>query len=414
MSKAALTNAEDLIEVRYSGQPCQVNKQQLLQQERMNALDCLAGGIAHEFNNVLQTVRGYVAFAMDELPRESQAWSDLDQALQATDRAAGLTRSLLDFARAEEQDCERYDVRDVLQGLNDLLRPVIGEDIALQAIAEPTPMVGVADLQGLRQTLLNLCINARDAMPDGGELVVTAETFHATQVAAATVAGLAAGEYCRIRVTDSGTGIPEHVQEKIFEPFFSTKEVGRGTGLGLATVYGFVQRSGGRVVVYSEPGVGTTFSIYLPLEEAGNMSQSILLPECPADEPPLVLLVEDDPQVCEVGCRSLEAAGYEVLVANDGEAGLEAYIDNVDRIDLVILDVVLPRLGGRRVFEEIRRLQSDVPVIFTTGFDPQSVIGAAGGQLADRTIAKPYDAPHLLAEVASLLTGREAKVASLC
>lgn len=378
----------------------------LHQKDRVYSLDCLAGGIAHEFNNVLQAVRGYVSFAMDEVATDSQASSDLEQALLATDRAAALTRNLLDFVRTEEEASERHDLRDLLSELDDLLRPVIGEGVTFRTVSPNCPLVSNSNAEELRQSLLNLCINARDAMPDGGELVVTAEAFEIDSATAALFAGLAEGTYCRLRVTDSGEGIPPEHVERVFDPFFSTKEVGRGTGLGLATVYGFVQRSGGRVVVYSEPGCGATFSLYLPIEEIDGMNNDPQSPELRCEPSSVVLLVEDDPQVREVGRRSLQAAGYGVLVAVDGESGLEAYVANADRIELVVLDVVLPGLGGRRVFEEIRRLQSDVPVIFTTGFDPESAVGASGGQLADATLGKPYDRQQLLTTVKSLIAAR--------
>ncbi|MEM6654618.1 MAG: ATP-binding protein [Planctomycetota bacterium] len=399
----------DVTDERTTAAELDAKEQEFKQKQRMDALDCLAGGIAHEFNNVLQAVRGYVSFAQDELADGSQARADLDQALMATDRAAALTRSLLDFARAKEEVIERYDIREIIFGLRDLLRPVIGEDIDLKTHTGNRPLFCEADSQGLRQSLLNLCINARDAMPDGGELLVAARPVEVDDVTRRATPGLAAGHYAKIQVTDSGSGIPPEVVERVFDPFFSTKEVGRGTGLGLATVYGFVNRSGGGIAVHSESGRGSTFSLYLPIEEVHGMSNSESSPDLCAGEGQVVLLVEDDPQVREVGERSLRLAGYEVLTADDGEAGLELFIENAGRVDLVILDSVLPRLSGRRVFEDIRRLQSEVPVIFVTGFDPVSSIGASSGPMADAVIAKPYDRSELLSEVKSLVDTRRVR-----
>lgn len=372
------------------------NELQLAQRDRMEALDCLAGGIAHEFNNILQATRGYVSFALDEQQEGSQSWDDLRKALEVSDRATEITRSLLDFARAQEASHDSYQVADELQGFRTLLRPVIGEHIAFKTQVTDQPMTCSADLQGLRQSLLNLCINSRDAMPDGGRLTITAEPFVVDQLTGPLLPVLGAGSYCRVRVADDGSGIAPGSVDQVFNPFFSTKEVGRGTGLGLATVHGFAQRNGGHVEVYSEEARGTVFSIYLPVEEELEMPNEVMQPELADRDLPLVLLVEDDPRVREVGRRILESSGCRVIEAADGESALELYVEHVHEVALVVLDVVLPRLSGRKVFEEIRRLQSEVPVVFTTGFDPASPAGKEDGQLANHTLAKPYDRRQLV------------------
>ncbi len=392
----------DIHEYRLASQEARDRQHQLMQRQRMEAIDCLAGGIAHEFNNVLQAVSGYISFASAELDAESQAFRDLAQAREAVGRATQLTRDLLGFARAQEEGMQATDINDVVEGLIDLLRPVLGADIELRLRRTNAKMTAKVDVLELRQALLNLCLNARDAMPEGGWLSISAERFRVVDQGAA--GALDPGVYCRIFVTDTGCGIPNESQRQVFDPFFTTKEAGKGTGLGLAAVYGFTQRAGGGVAVYSCDGTGTTFSLYLPIEEI-DVDCDANTEKSGVDGGSLgcVLLIEDDTHVREVTTRMLERAGYRVISRSDGETGLEAFIENAHDISLVLVDAVLPRLSGRRVYEEIRRLQLTVPIVFCTGHDPASVHGEEAGKVGDALLAKPFDYDQLLKTISELV-----------
>ncbi|TWT89653.1 Blue-light-activated protein [Pseudobythopirellula maris] len=381
------------------------SERRFLQRQRMDAIDSLAGGIAHEFNNVLQAVRGYVAFAMEEVEPGTQPHLDLEQSLVATDRAAALTRKLLAYTREPEFLGRSFDVGDVLNELLDLLRPVIGENIDLRTRWPSQELPVVGEQVALRQALLNLCVNARDSMPEGGELLVRAEPFRVYETRTDTAAELPAGEYCRIWVTDSGVGVPRELRDSIFDPFFTTKKVGHGAGLGLAVVRGVVDRFGGAIHVHSEPGVGASFCLILPVHKGQAMNDPCV---AAAGLSGTVLWIEDEPLVREVGRRMLEAAGLDVIAVRDGEAGLEALADHANEIDLVVSDVVLPGVSGARLLEETRRIRHGLPFVFCTGYDPMSAHGRKLLDLGAEVIAKPFDRDALLEVVAAQLPARAA------
>ncbi|MEM6331510.1 MAG: ATP-binding protein, partial [Planctomycetota bacterium] len=402
----------DIDDYRRASESVRQQQQQLMQRQRVDAIDCLAGGIAHEFNNVLQAVGGYIGFAQETLAAGTQAYLDLAQARHALDRAAKLTRDLLCFAKADESVQGPVDINRVVSGLMELLRPVLGADIDLRLRRSPQPVTTRANLLELRQALLNLCINARDAMPEGRALSISAEPLRVHH--AGEIASLQPGSYCRLMVTDTGCGIPAEHQPRVFDPFFTTTEAGRGTGLGLAAVYGFLQRSGGDVTLYStqrvsrlEPG-GTTFNLFLPIERGDEMSERDQRAIGERGAGQSLLIIEDDRHAGEVARRSLEDAGYRVILRGDGESGLEAYIEHADVISLALIDAVLPRLSGRRVYEEIRRLQTALPIVFCTGHDPASLHGDGPGRLGDAVLAKPFDRGQLLGVVQRLLADRPA------
>ncbi|MEM8865217.1 MAG: response regulator [Planctomycetota bacterium] len=388
---------------RVAAQAAREREQRMMQRQRMQAVDCLASGIAHEFNNVLQAMGGYVSFARDELSPDSQPYADLTAALSAADRAATLTRSLLDFARAEEGAQTACDINRVVNGLYELMGPILGEDMQFCLQTSAKPLVTKANVTELRQSLLNLCVNARDAMPSGGSLNISVEPFRISELHVDTIGGLKPGLYCRISVVDTGCGLMPELSEQIFDPFFTTKDSGVGAGLGLATVHGFVQRSNGFVSVFSEgPDTGAALSMYLPVEET--IVTNELEPSAETEQHrQTILLAEDDASVREIARRMLENAGYRVLCEADGEAALETYIENAEDISLVLLDAVLPRLTGRMVFEQIRRFHADVPIVFYTGYGADSVQGEMLGQSVNAVLSKPFDEEQLLRTIGGLL-----------
>lgn len=348
---------------------------QLRHKQRMEAVGSLAGGIAHEFNNLLHVIKGYTEFAIEQYEQESTIdLDDLREAVGASNRATRLTRQLLDFSRSEEPDLTREDSNTIVTDLQSLIRPLLGEQVTFRThLCEPTAPV-LADRTLLTQALMNLCVNARDAMPDGGTLMITTECVQVDEQEAELRTNIKPGQYSRFSVTDTGCGIPVDLIGRIFDPFFTTKEAGKGTGMGLAFVYGVVQQHQGFVDVSSEPDVGTTFEIYLPLccvDEGAEPTPRLKKHPVP-ENAPLILVAEDEKTVRKVATRILERNGYATIVAEDGEEAVLQFRQNADRISLVLLDVTMPKLSGRKAFEEIRRIRPDTPAVFCTGYDPHS------------------------------------------
>lgn len=382
---------------------------QLLQQQKMEAVGSLAGGMSHEFNNLLQAIRGYTCFARDALEKDTEPYRDLNQVLVATDRAAELTRQLLDYSRTNSVEPCICSANEIVDELTLLLRPLISETIEMILQLDPQGPQLYADPKFLQQVLMNLCINARDAMPDGGKLCIRTERIDVSRLESQGHAELKPGQYVRFLVTDTGTGIPPEVQDRIFEPFFTTKEVGTGTGLGLAMAFGVVQQNGGFINCYSEIGFGTTFRIYLPTsgensmnqqcEQEQNNNQSAVL----EGQGKTILLAEDDHLVSEVGRRMLSRAGYTVISAEDGEEALQLIIANVDQIDLLLLDVCMPKMTGRAVLEHVRRMELSVPVCFCTGYDPEASQSAALRDMGCHVVEKPFAEQKLLGIIRTAL-----------
>ncbi len=283
---------------------------QILQQQKMDAVGSLAGGVAHEFNNLLQAIRGYTCFARDAIEKNTEPYRDLEKVIFATDRAGMLTRQLLNFSRSDSSEPQRCYANEIVEALVSLLRPLIPVTIEMHVNLEPHDPRLHADPQLMQQVLLNLCINARDAMPDGGKLTIRTEQVYISESESDGHAELLPGRYVRFLVTDTGSGIPREVQDRIFEPFFTTKEVGSGTGLGLAMAYGVVQRGGGLLNFYTETNDGTTFRIYMPMSEEDDMNQIENDQENGSRDQlqgdgELILFAEDDQLVSEVGRRML-------------------------------------------------------------------------------------------------------------
>ncbi|HUY33410.1 MAG TPA: response regulator [Pirellulales bacterium] len=376
---------------------------QLRQSQKLEAVGALAGGIAHEFNNLLQAIHGYTMYALEGLPAGVRRRQDLEQVVKAADRAAMLTRQLLSFSRHQAIERVMVDPRRIASELLDLLRPLIGEHIDLQVCLAADVGSLRADPGLLQQMLLNLCINARDAMPDGGRLTLK---MHPVGVAPrfCELHSLAKpGSYVAFSVADNGCGMSPELKERIFEPFFTTKEVGHGTGLGLAMVHGAVQQHEGAIEVESELGRGTTFTIYLPIT-AGAES----LPAEPAVTPArggqeTILVAEDEPMVRDLAVRILTRAGYQLLLAADGVQAVELFQEHADTISLALLDAIMPKLTGREVYERIQLAKPDLPVVFCSGYNPETE--QMRPLLAEglRIVQKPFDSETLLRAVRAAL-----------
>jgi PAS domain S-box-containing protein len=341
---------------------------QLLQAQKMEAVGQLAGGIAHDFNNILTAIMGYGNLIKIQMEKDSTVSTYMLYILDSAERAAKLTRNLLAFSRKQMISLKPINVNEVIKGVEKILHRLIGEDVELSNHCSDSDLIIMADSTQLEHVLMNLATNARDAMPDGGNLSIRSD-FTEIDERFITLYGYGeTGKYAVITVSDTGEGIDEQSKEKLFEPFFTTKAVGKGTGLGLAMVYGIVKQHNGFINVYSEPGIGTTFKIYLPLIHAEITAiQEIELPISKGGTE-TILVAEDDALVRKLIREILEGAGYEIVEASDGEDAIKVFRENKMRIKLLILDVMMPKKNGKEVYETIKESFPLIKVIFTSGY----------------------------------------------
>ncbi|MFL5623258.1 MAG: PAS domain S-box protein [Gemmatimonadaceae bacterium] len=381
---------------------------QLRQAQKMEAVGQLAGGIAHDFNNLLTAIRGYSDILMESLAANDSRREDVAEISKAAERASGLTRQLLAFSRKQILQPRVVNLNDVVTGLGSMLRRLIGEDIEMITRTGQLEGQVAADVGQLEQVLVNLAVNARDAMPKGGTLTLeTADVQLDEHYGARQGATVPAGPYVMLAVSDTGIGMDRDTRARVFEPFFTTKEVGKGTGLGLSTVYGIVKQSGGFVWVYSEPGHGTTFKIYLPRVAAGAS------PVAPVAEvarenrgSETILLVEDEETVRNLATRILRKQGYTVLSARHGRQAEGIAGEYRHDIHLVITDVVMPEMGGRDLASALGALRPDVPILYVSGYTDDEIIRRGMLEPTMAFIEKPFTANALLRKVRELLDSR--------
>jgi PAS domain S-box-containing protein len=371
--------------------------------QKMESIGRLAGGVAHDFNNLLTVINASAELAMREAPDDSSVQRDLQEIRAAGDRAAALTRQLLAFSRQQVLRREVLSLNGVVTGFLTLLNRVIGEDIKVEVRLGPDVPNIIADANQLEQVLMNLSVNARDAMPRGGTLTIGTGAADIDDTHAATREGLSPGRYATLSVTDTGVGMDEHTQAKIFEPFFTTKETGRGTGLGLATVYGIVKQTGGSIYVYSELGRGTMFLIYLPITSAEIEVPVTEKTEAPSVGKETILLVEDEDSIRLVARRVLQHAGYTVLEAESGPAALELYKRHTGPLDLVLTDLVMPGMSGIELAAELRKLNPALKFLFASGYSAEAVAEEFVHEGEWNFIGKPYGLRELTAEIRRIL-----------
>ncbi len=348
---------------------------QLLQAQKMEAVGQLAGGIAHDFNNILTAVIGYGYMLQLKLKEDNSLRTYADNILSLSEKAAHLTQSLLAFSRKQVMHPRAVNLNEVIRTVEKLLFRIIGEDIQLKTNLSAEEMIIMADHVQIEQVLMNLATNARDAMPQGGLLTIDTDQIDMEREFIRGHGYGKEGSYAVISVTDSGAGIDKETQDKIFEPFFTTKEAGKGTGLGLSMVYGIIKQHDGYINVYSEPGKGTTFRIYLPLIEATAEKMKPLNIKPLETGTETILLAEDEPEVRVFNKKLLEEYGYRVIEAMDGDDAIGKFKLHKDKIHLVILDVIMPNRNGREVYEAIRKITPDVRVIFTSGYPAEHING---------------------------------------
>ena len=370
------------------------------QAQKMEVVGHLAGGVAHDFNNVLTVITSTAELALPATRDGEPAHEALQTIRDASTRAARLTGQLLAFSRQQILQPALVDLNDVVAGLVPMVRRVVGETIVLDARTAGGPVTVLVDRGSLEQAVLNIAINARDAMPDGGTLTIAVRTARLEGDGGAPA--LAPGHYAALSVADTGTGMSEAVRQRIFEPFFTTKAVGKGTGLGLAMVHGVVQQSGGDVTVQSTPGAGSTFTVYLPLA-AGVPARPAEVSRTVTAGHETVLVVDDDPDIRQVVRRALSYAGYDVLLADSGEAALQTLDSRDGRVDLVLTDVMMPGIGGRELAARVRARHPGARILFSSGYAENAI--AHHGVLADgvQFIAKPYSLQALTAKVRETL-----------
>jgi CheY-like chemotaxis protein len=370
----------------------------------MEAIGTLAGGVAHDFNNILTAINGYGTLALMTMGKDDLNRLNIQQILESADRAAHLTRDLLLFSRKQPLDRKPVELNEGIRKLGTFLARVIGEDIAFKTVLSGGSLRVLADQHQIDQVLMNLATNARDAMPKGGVFTITTKQV-ALNKEFTSAQGLAMpGTYAMITVSDTGTGMDEETRQRIFEPFFTTKDVGKGTGLGMAVVYGIVKQHDGLVTVYSEPGQGATFRIYLPVNETSAAAMKAAV----AEEPPgrgseTILLAEDDKMVRDMIVRMLENFGYTVITAIDGEDAVQQFARNRDRIGLLLFDLIMPKKTGKDAYDEIREMRPDIKVIFQSGYDPDMVRRKTLLEQNVPVLYKPVPMAALLKKLRSVL-----------
>ncbi len=379
-------------------------EKQFLQSQKMEAVGQLAGGIAHDFNNLLTIIAGYSQLILDRLPPGDGVREKVEEIKNAGDRAAALTHQLLAFSRRQVLQPQVVDLNQVVANLDKMLQRLIGEDIDLVSLCPPGVGRVKVDPGQIEQVILNLAVNARDAMPQGGKLTIETANIELDESYASTHMAVKPGPYVMLAVSDTGHGMDPETQSHIFEPFFTTKEQGKGTGLGLSTVYGIVKQSGGNIWVYSEPGKGATFKIYLPrVEEAPQPKTEVERPAARLLGTETILLVEDEAAVRLLVRGTLEQSGYSVLDAGSGAEALVMANERTQPIHLLVTDVVMPGMSGREVAEHVTLAHPETKVLFMSGYTDDAVVRHGALESSAAFVQKPFTPDSLLRKVREVL-----------
>ena len=376
----------------------------LRQAQKMEAIARLSGGVAHDFNNLLTSILGFSAMAQDELDEHDQAYADIEQVIRAGERARDLTHQLLTLGRKRQFDIRSVDINALLTGLDSLLRRTLGEDVELVTVMnEPIGPVASNDTS-LEQVIVNLAVNARDAMPKGGKLTISTEEVYLEKSDLDKLPDIEAGLYAKITVSDTGVGMREDIKAYVFEPFFTTKREGEGTGLGLSTVHSIIRQCKGAVAFDSERGRGTEFRIYLPIEVGEVESKVEVQPtEKVVGGTETVLIVEDEDSVRRLGFRILGALGYTVLQARYGTEGLHVARSHKEPIHLVLSDVVMPQMSGPDMIREMKKVRNDFKVLYVSGFTQDRVASVDEEGRPVHLILKPFTHDVLARRVRDVL-----------
>jgi PAS domain S-box-containing protein len=385
---------------------------QLIQSQKMEAIGQLAGGVAHDFNNLLAVIMGYGELLLGDFPPDDPKGNDVGEMLAAAKRGVALTRQLLAFSRQQMIQPTTLDLNEIVEGIEKMLRRIIGEHIRLSTKLQSDLAHFRADASQVEQILLNLTVNARDAMPEGGRLHIATRNETLDEATTAPHPGANPGEYVVLSVTDTGVGMSEETKKRVFEPFFTTKEVGKGTGLGLSTVYGIVRQSGGFIEIRSKLGEGSTFEVYFPRNEVGQATQQSSAPPAPLQKATeTVLIVEDDEGVRVVASRILRDQGYTVLEARRASEARRIWEKHGATIDLLLTDVVMPDVNGPRLAEELTKTRPGLRVLYMSGYPGAGGLAVPPGA-ALSCIEKPFTPSSLAAKVREMFGSRRSTPAS--
>ena len=383
-------------------------EKQLLQSQKMDAIGQLAGGVAHDFNNILSTIIGSAHLSLMKITDDNIARQDISQILESAQRATALTQSLLAFGRKQAVDLRVHDINEIISGFEKFLLRIIREDIALKTVLTDEKLPIMADRGQIEQVLMNLATNARDAMPHGGELLIETKRLEIDEQFVKKHGYGKLDKYACITVTDSGMGMDEATKRKIFEPFFTTKEVGKGTGLGLAVVYGIVKKHDGYVNVVSARGKGSSFNIFLPITTTAAEEITVDKPSehtSARGGSETILLAEDDAALRKLMTTVLSHHGYTVITAADGEEAVASFVINSECIDLVMLDGIMPRKNGKEVYKEISRFHPGIKVVFISGYSENDFVSEHSAAANIAFIHKPVSPSDLLKKVRTFLDG---------
>ncbi|MBK9710594.1 MAG: response regulator [Kouleothrix sp.] len=400
--------ARDISERRRAEEERRQLEDQLLQAQKMESIGTLAGGVAHDFNNMLTAIIGNIQLVLEDVLPDSPDYPLLTEIEKAAMRATALTRQLLTFSRRQPIERRTVDLNGTITEVSQMLRRIIGEDVEIAIRQAPGMAPILADPAQVQQVVMNLAVNARDAMPEGGRLLIATGVVDLDEAACRNYAWARPGRYVQIVVSDTGVGMDVETQQRIFEPFFTTKERGRGTGLGLSVVYGIIKQHEGFIQVASEPGHGTTFTIFLPAPSFVSDAVAPELSHMVRGGHETILVAEDESSLRYLAATVLERLGYTVLLAEDGKVALDMFESDPARIDLVVLDLVMPRFGGRDALARMRAIRPELRALFVTGYDDSDEHARSASVAIPGTtlLHKPYRVDMLGLRVRELLDHR--------
>lgn len=378
-------------------------EEQTQQAQKMESLGLLVGGVAHDFNNMLAGITGYAQLGLSLVKPDDPLYEHLNHIHEIAQRAATMTRHLLAFSRQQALEPSDVNLNIVISNLLDFLGKILVKDIAVDFIGDPTLKTIYADAIQIEQVMMNLCINARDAMPNGGKITIKTQNIFLDEVDAKAYLNSKPGSYVLLTVADTGMGMDKQVRERMFEPFFTTKEVGRGTGLGLSVVYGIIAQHNGFIAVDSELGKGTIFNIYFPAVECINLPGKTEEAKMAQEGTETILVVEDDPDLQCLMEIFLQSYGYSVILADNGEEGLKLFEQHAPSIALVIADLMMPKMKGRELYEHVRCLSPTVRFLFVSGYRADQLGQDFVVEKGVDFLEKPFDLDQMAATIRKLL-----------